>query len=228
MTVREWDEKAEVQFEAECRRGKRVADELGLSFVPVNSNISSLYQGAFLQSHAYRNCSAVLALEKLFGHYYYASAGESEKLWTGLENDASDNVWFFSTETVRFYMGSRERTRIEKLEFLSGYEVAKKYLHVCSNESYNCGKCGKCFRTLLILELIGKLDQFAPAFETTEFYERKKWKKFVWILDKRPDDQFAADMYAYMKKNNLQIPPIAWLYHYTLPVRRLIKKVIKK
>ena len=228
MTVREWDEKAEAQFEAECVRGKRVADELGLSFVPVNSNISSLYQGAFLQSHAYRNCSAVLALEKLFGHYYYASAGESEKLWTGLENDASDNVWLFSTETVRFYMGSRERTRIEKLEFLSGYEVAKKYLHVCSNESYNCGKCGKCFRTLLILELIGKLDQFAPAFKTTEFYERKKWKKFVWILDKRPDDQFAADMYAYMKKNNLQIPPIAWLYHYTLPVRRLIKKVIKK
>ena len=106
--------------------------------------------------------------------------------------------------------------------------MAKKYLHVCSNESYNCGKCGKCFRTLLILELIGKLDQFAPAFKTTEFYERKKWKKFVWILDKRPDDQFAADMYAYMKKNNLQIPPIAWLYHYTLPVRRLIKKVIKK
>ena len=70
MTVREWDEKAEAQFEAECVRGKRVADELGLSFVPVNSNISSLYQGAFLQSHAYRNCSAVLALEKLFGKDY--------------------------------------------------------------------------------------------------------------------------------------------------------------
>ena len=206
----------------------KMADELGLSFVPVNSNISSLYQGAFLQSHAYRNCSAVLALEKLFGHYYYASAGESEKLWTGLENDASDNVWFFSTETVRFYMGSRERTRIEKLEFLSGYEVAKKYLHVCSNESYNCGKCGKCFRTLLILELIGKLDQFIPAFESIDFYKKKKWKKFVWILDKRQEDQFAADMYAYMKKNNMHIPAIARIYHYTLPVRRMIKKVIKK
>lgn len=228
MTVREWDEKAEEQFESECVRGKKAADELGLGFVPVNSNISSLYQGAFLQSHAYRNCSAVLALEKLFGHYYYASAGESEKLWTGLENDASDNVWLYSTETVRFYMGSRERTRIEKLEFLSGYDVAKKYLHVCSNESYNCGKCGKCFRTMLILELIGKLDQFAPAFESTELYEKKKWKKFVWILDKRPEDQFAVDMYAYMKKNNMHIPAIAWIYHYTLPVRRMIKKVIKK
>ena len=81
---------------------------------------------------------------------------------------------------------------------------------------------------MLILELIGKLDQFASAFESTEFYEKKKWKKFVWILDKRPDDQFAADIYAYMKKNNMHIPAIAWIYHYTLPVRRMIKKVIKK
>lgn len=228
MTVREWDRKAREQFEEECVRGKKVADELGLKFVSVNSNISSLYQGVFLQSHAYRNCSAVLALEKLFGHYYYASAGESEKLWTGLENDASDNVWLFSTETVRFYLGSRERTRIEKLEFLSGYEVAKKYLHVCSNESYNCGKCGKCFRTMLILELIGKLDQFSASFENTGFYERKKWKKYVWILDKKPEDQFAADMYEYMTKNQIPVPAIARIYHYTLPLRRLIKKVIKK
>ena len=228
MTIQEWDKKAQEQFQTACVQGKEVAEELKLKFVSVDSNISSLYQGVFLQSHAYRNCSAVLALEKMFGHYYYASAGESEKLWEGLENDASDNVWLFSTETVKFYMGSREKTRIEKLRYLSQFEIAQKYLHVCCEETHNCGKCGKCFRTLLILDIIGELNNFVPAFDNLDYYRRKGWKKYVWILDKRHDDQFAIDLYAYMKKNNIRVPAVAWIYHFTLPLRRLARKVIKR
>lgn len=228
MTVKEWDQEAYRQFCAACEQGKKAADELGLKFTAVDSNISRLYQGVFLQSHGYRNCSFVLALEKMFGHYYYASAGESEKLWEGLENDASDNVWLYSTETVRFYMGSRERTRIEKLNYLSDYDVARRYLHVCCEETYNCGKCGKCFRTLLTLDLIGKMDQFSYAFENIQFYKKRKWKNYVWILDKRHDDQFAIDMYGYAKKNDIHFPAAAWLYHFTLPVRKVIRKVIKR
>ena len=228
MTVKEWDKEAFRQFRLACVQGNKVADELGLKFVSVDSNISSLYQGVFLQSHAYRNCSNILALSKMFGRYYYASAGDPGKPWFGLENAASDNVWLFSTETVRFYLGSQARTRIEKLNYISNYPLARKYLHVCCEKTYNCGKCGKCFPTVLILDIIGKLDDFASSFEDLDYYRKKGWKKYVWILDKRHDDQFAMDMYAYMKKNNIHASAMAWIYHFTLPVRRLVRKVIKR
>lgn len=228
MTIQEWDERAHQQFLSVCERGREVAAELGLRFLAVDTNISDLYQGVFLQSHVFRNCSVVLALEKLFGHYYYASAGEPGREWRGLEKDATDNVWFFSTETVRLYIGSREKTRIEKLKYLSNHELVKKYLHVCCKEEYNCGRCGKCFRTLLILDLLGKLEEFAPAFEDVEFYRKKKWKKYVWLLDKEKEDQFAADILEYMKEKNIHIPAVARIYHFTFPIRKVIKKVIKK
>lgn len=228
MTIREWDERAHGQFIEACEVGKKVADELGLRFVSVDSNISDLYQGVFLQSHGYRNCSVVFALEKLFGCYYYASAGEPEKPLSGLEKDASDNVWLFSDETVKFYAGSLERTRIEKINYLADHELAKKYLHVCCRETYNCGKCGKCIRTLIILDLIGKLGEFAAVFRDVEYYKKKKWKKFVWVLDKKKEDQFAADMLEYVKKNRIQIPVIAWIYHSTYPIRRFIRRTVRR
>lgn len=228
MTIKEWDERAHEQFLSVCEEGKKVADELSLRFISVDSNISDLYQGVYLQSHAYRNCSAVLALEKMFGYYYYASEGVPDKEWSGLENDASDNVWLFSTETVRFYVGGWGETRIDKIKYLSKYEVAKKYIHVCCEESFNCGRCGKCFRTLFILDLLGKLDEFSAAFVDVEFYKKKKWKKFVWLLDKKEEDHYVADIMAYVKKNNIHIPVIAQIYHYTFLIRKFIKNIVKR
>lgn len=227
MTVQEWHLKAQKQFIEAKEKAQLVADELKLPLVAVNSNISNLYQGVFLQTHAYRNCSAVLALQKYFSHYYYASAGEPEKSFVGLENAASDNVCFFSTDTLRFYEGSGERTRIEKLKYLSNYEIARKHLQVCCEETYNCGKCGKCVRTLLMLDLIGNLKLFKDSFANTEYYNNRKWKKYVWILDKAREDFFAKDIMAYIKKNKIKLPILTWIYHYTLPFRKMIKRITK-
>lgn len=228
MTVDEWDEKARLQFRQQCVKSEEIAKQLGLRFLAVDSNISNLYQGAFLQSHAYRNCSVVLALQKLFGHYYYASAGEPMKDYMGLDKDASDNVQFFNTEATRFYLGGIEKNRIEKLLHISEYEIARKNLLVCSEGGYNCGKCGKCNRTLIILDMLGKIDVFRENFRDLSSYQQKKWRKYVWILDKKESDQYAKDIFGYMQRNNIKIPAIARLYHYMLPVRRMVKQFVKQ
>lgn len=216
---------SEEWFHFECSQGEKIAKELNLKFMAVNSNISDLYQGLFLQSHAYRNCSAALAVQKIFSHYYYASAGESKKDTSGLWEDATDTVHYFSTETVRFYLGGIEKTRIEKIQSIADSSLVQRYLHVCSEEKYNCGKCGKCGRTLIILDLINKLDEFRPNFRDSEIIDKRMWKRYLWMLDQKKSDQFAMDMYLYAKKNHVKIPLKAKLYHFTYPVRRLIKSI---
>lgn len=114
MTLDEYNEKAENFFSHDVEKGRQIAKELGTDFIAVNSNINSLYQGVFLELHGYSNSSAVLAVQKLFSHYYYSSAGEPEKARWGVEEDASDNVQFFSTESLQFYLARENVTRIEK------------------------------------------------------------------------------------------------------------------
>ena len=225
MTLDEYNEKAENFFSQDVEKGRQIAKELGTDFIAVNSNINSLYQGVFLELHGYSNSSAVLAVQKLFSHYYYSSAGEPEKARWGVEEDASDNVQFFSTESLQFYLARENVTRIEKIQHISQHETGRKRLHVCCDETENCGKCGKCFRTLLILELIGKQPEFKESFKDTSAYEKKGWKKYVWILDKKDQDFFAKDIYEYIKREKMKIPMIAKAYHYTLPVRKVIHAI---
>lgn len=228
MSIEEWHSSALDGFNESCIRGKQVAEQLGLEFVSVNSNVSDLYQGVFLQSHAYRNCSCVLALQKLFSHYYYASAGEIEKTYVGLGEDASDNVNLFSSDTVRFYLSNPLKTRIEKIKYISDYDIVRKNLHVCCEEIYNCGKCEKCRRTLTILDVLGKLDIFKSSFLNISEFRKKGWKNYIWVLDQLKSDGFAKDLYEYMNKNQIKIPCMARIVHYSLPLRRLINELKKK
>lgn len=219
-------ENTEVWFSHECEEGKQVADELGMKFLSVNTNLSELYQGVFLQSHSFRNCSAVLSLQKLFQHYYYASAGEPQNQKIDLCDNALDFVSYFSTETTRFYCGGVEKNRVEKMQDIIGRKIVREHLHVCSEELYNCGKCGKCARTLLTLDMMGKLDEFRPIFRNSDIVDSRMWKRYIWMMEQRKKDQFAADIYQYAKKNHIKFPVKARLYHLTFPVRRLLRKTV--
>ena len=54
-----------------------------------------------------------------------------------------------------------EYDRVEKTRIVSRMPLARRYLDVCvSRWDINCGKCAKCLRTALVLEILGKLDRF--------------------------------------------------------------------
>lgn len=224
---KEWCRKnTEEWFLHECAQGKKIADELHLKFLSVNSNLNELYQGMFLQTHSFRNCSAVLALQKYFSHYYYASAGEPENLKIDLRDNALDQVYLFSTESTFFYSGGIEKNRVEKMQHIADIEIVQKNLHVCSEEMYNCGKCGKCARTLLTLDMMGKLDEFRPVFKNSDIVDTRMWKRYIWMMEQRKRDQFAADIYQFAKENHVSFPMKAQIYHLTFPIRRLLRKTL--
>ena len=55
------------------------------------------------------------------------------------------------------------RAREQKVAAIAGMDLARRHLRVCyenRNGAYNCGRCEKCVRTMVALEVVGVLDQF--------------------------------------------------------------------
>lgn len=79
--------------------------------------------------------------------------------------------WGSTAITDPLLSGSRTRTRpygaghdrFEKLAFLADFPLALATLHVCWEERSegNCGRCEKCYRTLLALDVLGVRDRAA-------------------------------------------------------------------
>lgn len=211
VTLETWRDETLKQFDELIERGKKIADKLGLQFISVDSNISDVYQGAFLFSHTYRNCSAVLATQKLWNVYYYSSSGKPISLNVDVLKgvEAYDILLLpnLSTKKLTFYSAGVTYQRLKKTEMVSKNTLFHKYLNVCSyNSKINCGKCDKCMRTLVGLDVLNKKELFGSVFEDMNFYEYKKNRAFARILASKKSDCFDFEIKEYMKKRKMKFP----------------------
>src|SRR5690625_1723956 len=67
-------EKARDLFNKRLEIVQSCAEEIAKELVTIDSNLSEVLQMNFYETHSYRNISATLVLQKLFGVYYYSSA----------------------------------------------------------------------------------------------------------------------------------------------------------
>ena len=68
----------------------------------------------------------------------------------------------FSSEALEFVHDGCEADRIAKTARIAQSEIALKTLRVCwenPDQVYNCGKCEKCLRTMIGLQIVGALEQ---------------------------------------------------------------------
>jgi hypothetical protein len=158
----------------EDRRARSIAfsKEAGYTFVEVVSNLSEILDSNFGLTHTYRNISAVLALQKLFSAYYYASAYIAPSFLEHTDDPAYFEILLLpmlSTQNTSFYSSETTVGRYEKTRLVAEYPLSRKYLNVCNVQNINCGRCNKCIRTLLALDTLGKLDDFAEVFDIAEY-----------------------------------------------------------
>jgi hypothetical protein len=68
-----------------------------------------------------------------------------------------DYLW--STTRVGVETADADKTRPEKCEIVGDSDVAMRWLRVCWREpgEWNCGRCVKCLRTMIDLEICGRL-----------------------------------------------------------------------
>jgi len=136
---------------------REAAHIFGKSLIVVKNNLRNeqpniaggweMYHGAALAAVAY-------ALAPKHGKVYIASSNSYVDLHTWGSHPLLDPLW--STETVQIVHDGGE-TRMNKLRTLVQYPEAVARLRVCwrNPDSFNCGVCEKCVRTMLALRALG-------------------------------------------------------------------------
>ncbi|MCI5874690.1 MAG: hypothetical protein PUJ55_11440 [Clostridiales bacterium] len=171
----------EDQVRNDClRNAKAVAEEYHLPMLIANSNYEEIVDINHLFVNTYANLYAVYCLQKLWKTYYLASSEFGFLRFQLEDNDMYDSAHYdlltvncLSTRGLRIYSEGGERNRLEKIRDIVDSRVAQNHLHVCVRESYNCGKCHKCKKTLVAIDALGKLDNFRNVFDLEE-YEKNR------------------------------------------------------
>lgn len=220
---------------------QHVADMAGLPLLYVKSNLDSdYYRGAYGDTGVYRNCACVLALAGLFGKYYCSSRGRSEGFDLDLDK-ASEHYESLlcdalSTEGLSFILSDYD-SRLEKTIAIADSEEAKNYLDVCFRFN-NCGTCSKCLRTLVILDIVGKVDSYSKVFDVDHFKQNRD-AAYFWLLKTKDKDALDDDamharlIYDYAIRHHFEIPEGAYkLYDRWVSEQSTLnqfkKKVVKK
>jgi len=196
------------------------ADELHLPLVTVDSNINEILDMNYSLTNTYRNVAAVLALQKLFKIYYYSS---TYPLWQfEFKNTDSSHYDVYtldmlSTDVTKFFSSGEIYPRIKKTNIVSSYPLPYKYLNVCVAAGTNCSRYVKCQRTLVTLDICGKLDLYNMVFDLDD-YRRHRSKYFGIVLAEWKHDLHKQEIFNEIKRQNFRVPLGAYLYRYPLAV----------
>lgn len=146
----------------------QVAALAGLGVVEIETDVR-----AFLDPHVRWGAAHGAALAAVghllsgqFGKVYIGSSYSYADLFPWGSHPLFDPLW--SDGAVEFVHDGCEATRVEKIGFIASHELALQHLRVCWQNpggAYNCGRCDKCLRTMISLEVSGSLSKCATFSE---------------------------------------------------------------
>jgi hypothetical protein len=202
-------------FEERFARVLPVARELGMPIIKVDSNLDELLSGIDYQfEHGLRNMSVVLLLQGLFRRYLYASGYRYEDcnvrgahVMASLDPAA---LHLLSTEMTECASTGSQYSRVEKTARISDIPITYRYLDVCTSErAGNCSRCWKCCRTMLTLEMLGKLDRYSGVFDL-KVWRRNRIRFMGQVLASR--DELLREIGDDAREYSLPIPAVSRLY----------------
>ncbi len=162
-------------FLQRLERIARLADELRLPLVSVDSDLDDFYDGfMFQETHTIRNTATTLALQRGVGQYLYASTYHFRDCHFGPAYDMAYAdpalLPMFGTERLEAHSVGSRHARPDKTRVIADLEIARSHLDVCmSGTGHNCSRCAKCMRTQVSLEILGRLDAFGRVFDLARY-----------------------------------------------------------
>lgn len=168
-----------------------VAQELGLPFIRVDSNLDDHYpRMGFMQTVVLRNAAVVHLLAGGIGRSYHASDGTYGNIrFPPPDGDIGLAIGLIlpllSTPALTLEATSSGLSRVERTLALVGAPFAR-HLDVCIDADPdrvgNCSSCWKCMRAMLTLDIAGHLDDFVPEVFAREPYERRLPQYYAEIM----------------------------------------------
>ena len=184
-SIEEYYQKAYEIADEKAASAAEIARQSGLEMIYIKTNHDeNLYRGGIIYRSMYSSLSCSLAVQKLFGTYISSSSGHGGDLKTGLivPTQNYENLLCESCRTQTLaYVSSDYAKRFQKSEKLADDRLAAQYLDVCFNfGEKNCGECYGCLKTMVVLDQLGKLDNFGKVFDLRKYYSARR--KYIKIL----------------------------------------------
>jgi hypothetical protein len=161
-------------FRKRALRVGRVAAQLDLPILFVDSNLDEFYTLRFEDSHAARTASAALLFQKLFHTYLLPSTNTYADFGPDGSTPLSDHL--LSSDATRFVHDGAHCSRIEKSERLAQWPLTQESIDVCMiplPAGGNCSRCDKCVRAMITFDMLGVRQKFEGAFNFQQFGARK-------------------------------------------------------
>lgn len=209
---------------------RRFPASIGLPFVPVDSNLYMFHADGHQRTHTLTSGAGILFLQGMFTKYYYSSPGlnyqrfiDSASYFRGTSIGLyCDPILLplLSTESTELISDGHRYTRVEKVMRIVDYEPVRRFLNVCvgSSTSYeNCSVCSKCCRTMLTLEGIGRIDEFASVFDIDAYRSVARQKYICSQLLTMSNDYMASDNINLMKASGVRLPSRCLCIAYSFP-----------
>jgi hypothetical protein len=219
------------------------SEKIGLPILVVDSNINEFFTDSrvvLLNRFIDSTISCVLALQKLLGKYVYSSSFSIEQFQFSNIDESHMEATFvplLGTENTEIILSNPMLTRVEKTEYLSRFDITKEFLDVCWAAQYaygecqdvsylegktkkNCGKCDKCMRTLLTLEILGRIDGYKDIFDLNAYYSNKK-KYLFRVIGKQDTNFFYKELVDLMMENSFTVPFLSCLLIHSAFLRKV-------
>lgn len=225
-------DKATVSYDNDLSMVQEYADFKQMPLVRISSNIGELYKGwNFDHCNQTRNSATVLALQKLFRRYYYASTIDLSHL--GLKGDAAyfetALVPYFSTENTELLIGQADSSRVDKIRYIAEFPETYSRLYVCWKEilknNYNaknldtpllnCSRCEKCRRTMIAIYLLGKENEYRNIFDWDYFHKHVHFM-IGYALANKNKKTYYVDLVGFMKQSGFNISLLDRFYQFCL------------
>ena len=143
---------------------ERVGNDFGVKVIELESNLRGYFEDFGLEWGRHAFGPALIAVAHLLApdlrKIYVPSTFTYAELIPVGSHPLVDPLW--SSSRLEVVHDGCEATRIMKVQKLATSQTAMETLRVCFNNvdsNYNCGKCEKCFRTMVNLKAAGALER---------------------------------------------------------------------
>ena len=179
-----------------------IAEHHNLPLIVVRTNLDrDYYRGGLIYTAMYRFLSCTLALEHLFSLYLIASSGNGKNIYNTSLFAPTQHYEDLLCDCCRtenlYYRVSDHEIRINKIRAIADDNDVAQYLSVCFNDAadgINCGECFGCWKTMIPLDILGKLSRFSTCFDLDKYYNnRKKVMEDLILFSARPEAEAARE-----------------------------------
>lgn len=150
-------------FSVAAKAFRQLADELGMQFIPVATNIRELTSIVSWElTHGSALASVAHALCGLFRRFYVPASSVYKEDYGAWGSDCRFDH-FLSGDSLEIIHDGSHASRMDKVLALANWPSTYGRLRVCWEKPTgldNCGKCTKCIRTMIALEIAGVRDRF--------------------------------------------------------------------